>query len=300
MKNTIAAILLAAIAATAYGRDNENEISFEVSGGLSSISYSSEFGSQKPMAGTSVGINYLRNFNSNWGLGTGVSFRLYQSRTSFGAYSDSCVAYINVPAGATGADIDRFRLDYTYIDLEETQKAFYISIPVFAQYRHDCGFYARLGAQVNIPVGGRSEITYGSLKTSGYFPYDNVTFTNMPSHGFGLYLDGSAEEDISYRVNGSLYAEVGWNWDWNDKNILYVGIAGEYGLGKVYKQKNPTSQLLYNDGNFGYTPIWNANIIDSGVEHEDIIDYNSDRKSVTDGKNNNYSVGIVLRYSFGW
>ncbi len=293
MKSTIAAILFAAVAATAYGREPGNEISVEISGGLSSISYSSDFGSVKPGAGISAGINYLHRFNKNWGLGTGVNFRLYQSRMEFDKYSDSYFTAIASPAAGTG--IDDFRFDYRYSGLkgaalEEKQQAYYLSIPVFAQYEHDCGFYARLGVQVNIPVGGNSKINYETLVTSGYFPYENATYTDIPAHGFSTYLDGEDKETLSYRVNGSLYAEVGWNWDFNDKYILYVGVNGEYGMGKAYKSKTASPQLLYNDGDFGYTPVWGADIADS----------NGGRKSVTEGKYNNYAVGLVLRYSFGW
>lgn len=315
MKNTIVAILLVAFAAAAYGGDRKNEVSVEISGGISSISYCSDFGSVKPGAGTSVGINYLRNFNKNWGLGTGLNFRLYQSSINSDMYSDTC--WTSLPSGANRD----FRLNYLYTNFKETQKAYYLSIPVFAQYRHDCGFYARLGAQLNIPVGGKSIISYGMLRTTGYFPYENVTITDIPSHGFGAYFDREAEETLKYRVNGSLYAEVGWNWNWNDKNTLYVGINGECGLGSVYKRNASSPQLIHDEnGNFGYTPVWDSNIYEYPVLDIKDEDYKTKkenlqkeiendatgeryknwRKGVTSGRFTNYSVGIVLRYSFGW
>lgn len=294
MKKTIAttaaALLLSCMAATTYGNDIDNEISFEITGGLSAICYSSELGSYKPMAGTSAGINYLHRFNSNWGIGTGASFRLYQSRLNFDTYSDSYESYINTPPISTGAEIDKFRFSYTYTNLQDKQQAFYLSIPVFAQYEHDSGFYARLGAQVNIPLGGGSKISYETLKTSGYFQYENHTYTNLPTHGFGTYSDNTTNEAMTYLVNGSLYAEVGWNWDWDDQFILYLGLNGEYGVGKIYNRTTTSPQLIYNDGNFIYTPIWNA----------DITDNNGGRKTITGNRYNTYAFGIVLRYSFGW
>lgn len=287
---TAAAILLTSITATVYGRGMDNEISFEITGGLSSICYSTVSGDYKPMAGTSAGINYLHRFNRNWGLGTGVGFRLYQSRLNFGTYSDTYTATTTVPPVATGSDINSFRFSYTYTELQDKQQAFYLSIPVFAQYEHECGFYARLGAQLNIPMGGGSEVSFELLKTSGYFPYENRTYTNLPSHGFGSYYDDGTDESMTYLVNGSLYAEIGWNWDWDERFVLYLGLNGEYGTGKIYKRETTSPQLIYNNGDLAYTPIWNA----------DITDGNGGRKAITGDKYNNYAFGIVLRYSFGW
>ena len=155
------------------------------------------------------------------------------------------------------------------------------------------------------------------LRTTGYFPYENVTITDIPSHGFGAYFDREAEETLKYRVNGSLYAEVGWNWNWNDKNTLYVGINGECGLGSVYKRNASSPQLIHDEnGNFGYTPVWDSNIYvyppqpstekaQEQLQNEIANDVNGERfknwrKGVTSGRFTNYSVGIVLRYSFGW
>lgn len=288
--STAALTLLASITTISIAKNIDNEISFEITGGLSSICYSSNMGSYKPMAGTSAGINYLHRFNSNWGLGTGVSFRLYQSRMNFDTFSDSYEAYLNTPPETIGAQEDKFLFNYSYTNLQDKQQAFYLSIPVFAQYEHDCGFYARLGAQVNIPLGGGSNISCETLKTSGYFPYENHTYTDLPSHGFAMYYDTGTDVALSYLVNASLYAEVGWNWDWNDRFILYLGLNGEYGIGSIYDRDSTAPQLQYNDGRLDYTPIWNATITDG----------NGERKTITGTKYNNYAFGIVLRYSFGW
>lgn len=293
MKNaiaTLASILLACTAVTTYGNDIDNEISFEITGGLSSICYSSNMGSYKPMAGTSAGINYLHRFNSNWGLGTGLSFRLYQSRMNFDTFSDSYESYLNTPPETTGAQEDKFLFNYSYTNLQDKQQAFYLSIPVFAQYEHDCGFYARLGAQVNIPLGGGSNISYEKLETKGEAFHEHSNYADLPTHGFGTYYDTGTDVAMSYLVNASLYAEVGWNWDWDDRFILYLGLNGEYGLGKIYDRDTTAPQLQYNDGNLNYTPIWNATIADG----------NGGRKTITGDKYNNYAFGIVLRYSFGW
>lgn len=290
ISTTALTLLLTSITTISFGKKLDNEISFEITGGLSSICYSSELGSYKPMAGTSAGINYLHRFNSNWGIGTGASFRLYQSRMNFGTFNDSYITTTTIPPVSTGSDINNFRFDYSYINLQDKQQAFYLSIPIFAQYEHDSGFYTRLGAQVNIPLGGGSDISCETLKTSGYFPYENHTYTDLPSHGFAMYYDTGTDVALSYLVNASLYAEVGWNWDWNDRFILYLGLNGEYGIGSIYDRDSTAPQLQYNDGRLDYTPIWNATITDG----------NGERKTITGTKYNNYAFGIVLRYSFGW
>ena len=74
------------------------------------------------------------------------------------------------------------------------------------------------------------------------------------------------------------------------------------------------------NGNFGYTPVWDSNIyvypvldikdeyyktkkenLQKEIENDATGErYKNWRKGVTSGRFTNYSVGIVLRYSFGW
>ncbi|MEG1642760.1 MAG: hypothetical protein RR293_01250, partial [Bacteroidales bacterium] len=190
------------------------------------------------------------------------------------------------------ATTGNFTFSYRYTDLEDKQRALYLTIPVFAQYQHEVGFYTRLGVQLGIPISGGSTIRYGELRTKGFFPHENVIYDNLPQHGFGTYYGGNIDDidiEMSYRVNTSLLAEVGWKWNWFDQYVLYLGVTGEYGFCNMIKREITRPQLVYNDGDFIYTPIWEANA-KSGNE----------RNPVTGAKVHSYAFSLVLRYSFGW
>lgn len=282
--------VVSAFVTGSYASDIDNEISVEISGGLSTMYYSHTGGNYDPMAGTSGAVNYVRHFNNNWGFGVGAGVRLYQSRIRFDSYEDQ---YTTTAISVSGISeqTNNLQFSYKYTDFEDRQQALYLTIPIFAQYQHEIGFYTRFGVQVGVPLSGGSRIHYSELKTKGYFPFENAEYDNLPQHGFGTYKDGETDVTMSYRMNTSLMAEVGWNWDWNNQYVLYLGVTGEYGFNNMFKRSVSQPQLVYNNGDFIYTPIWETNIRRDG---------SNERANVTGDKIRSYALGIVLRYSFGW
>lgn len=263
-----------------------NNITLELTGGLSTFAYDTNFGDRGGMAGTSAAVKYQYNIDWNWSVGIGGEIKMYQSATRFDAFSDFYQTEAN---SLISGKADKMIFSYAYKNLEERQRALYINLPVYAQYRFDNGIYLRLGAKVGLPVKSGSEIYYEQLTTKGYFPLENVTYTNLPQHGFGIYNNREIDKAYSMQMNASLCAELGWTWEWSEQYVLYLGLHGEYGFTNLYKRSEMAPQLLYQGGEFDYTPIWSANV-DSGEE----------RVAVTGQRVGAFAIGLLVRYSFGF
>lgn len=263
-----------------------NNITLELTGGVSSLLYKTNIGERGNMAGTSAAIKYQYNINWNWSVGIGGEFKMYQSSARFDTFSDSYQIYAN---SLMSGEADKMTFSYTYKDLEERQRALYINIPIYAQYKFNNGIYLRVGAKIGFPIKSDSEIYFSELTTKGYFPLENVTYTDLPQHGFGSYYDTEVDKSYSMELNTSLCAEFGWSWDWSEQYVLYLGLHGEYGFGPLYKSSKLTPQLQYNGGDFDYTPIWSADV-ENGAK----------RVAVTGDRIRSFAIGLLVRYSFGF
>ncbi len=263
-----------------------HNITLELTGGISPFSYQTNIGDRKGMVGTSTAIKYNYNIDWNWSVGFGAELKMYQASTRFDTFSDY---YQTAANSLISGKADQMLFSYTYKNLEEQQRALYVNVPIFAQYRFNNGIYVRLGAKIGVPVHSKSQIYFEELKTAGYFALENITYTNLPQHGFGTYYDTEVEEEYDMRLNTSLCAELGWTWDWNEQYMLYLGVHGEYGFGNLYKRNTLSPQLLYEEGYFNYTPIWSANVQNG-----------NERVAVTGDKIRSFAIGLLVRYSFGF
>lgn len=263
-----------------------NNITLELTGGASAFAYETNLGDCRVMAGTSAAIKYQYNIDWNWSVGIGGELKLYQSSLRFDNFSDSYQTEANSLISGS-ADVMTF--SYVYKNLEERQRALYINIPIYAQYRFDSGFYIRAGAKFGVPVKAGSEIYFEELTTKGYFPLENVTYTNLPQHGFGSYYNREVDKSYKMEFNTSLCAELGWTWEWNEQYLLYLGLHGEYGFGPLYKRSELAPQLQYGGGEFDYTPMWSANVQNG-----------NERMAVTSDKIRTFAIGLLVRYSFGF
>lgn len=274
------------IVQTLSAQNIRNNITLELTGGLAPISYQTNIGDRKGMAGTSAAIKYHYNINWNWSVGVGAELKMYQSSTRFDEFSDHYQISAN---SLISGKADQMTFSYAYKNLEERQRALYVNIPIFAQYRADAGFYIRVGAKLGIPAQSKSQIYFEELKTQGYFALENITYTNLPQYGFGTYYDTEVDEEYDMKLNTSICAELGWTWDWNEQYMLYLGVHGEYGFGNLYKRTSLSPQLLYENGNFNYTPIWSANVHNG-----------NERVAITGNEIRTFAIGLLIRYSFGF
>lgn len=281
---TIIAILISFISIVS-SQNIRNNITLELTGGLSPFAYKANIGEKKGMAGTSVAIKYQYNLDWNWSIGAGVEMKMYQSSAQFETFSDS---YKTEAKSLMTGKADEMTFSYSYKGLEERQRALYINIPIYAQYRFDNGAYVRLGAKVGVPVKSGSQLYFEELTTKGYFALENIEYTNLPQHGFGTFYNTEIDEEYKMKINSSLCAELGWSWDWNEQYVLYLGVHGEYGLCNIYGREELRPQLQYEAGKFIYNPIWSANINDG-----------NNRVAITKERVNTFAIGLLVRYSFG-
>lgn len=287
MKNKILYIVLFFIfATTSFAQNIRNNITLELTGGVSSFAYKANVGDRKGMPGTSAAIKYQYNIDWNWSVGLGAEVKMYQSSLRFDEFRDS---YKLQASSLLTGKADEMTFTYSYKNLEERQRALYINIPIYIQYRSDAGAYIRVGAKVGMPVKSESDIYFEELHTQGHFLYENVTYTNLPQHGFGTFYDTEVERECKMNLNAEISAELGWSWDWNERYILYLGAFGEYGFSNLYTRGELKPQLQYNAGELEYTPILSASISEEG-----------ERRAITGDKIRPFSVGLLIRYSFGF
>lgn len=285
-KKLIFAIFAMLFVPGAIAQNIRNNITLELTGGLSPFTYKTNIGDRRGMPGTSAAIKYQYNIDWNWSAGLGVELKMYQSSTRFDTFSDY---YITEANSLISGKADEMRFSYSYTNLEERQRALYINIPIFTQYRFDNGIYIRLGAKLGMPTKSKSEIYFEELKTEGYFALENVTYKDLPQHGFGTYYDREITKRYNMAMNVSICAEMGWTWDWNEQYMLYIGVHGEYGFANLYKRTNLTPQLVYTENGFEYTPVWNADVVNG-----------DGRVAITNDKIGTFAIGLLIRYSFGF
>ena len=282
---TYIAILMLSVSGS-VAQNIRNNITLELTGGASAFNYKANLGDYRVMAGTSAAIKYQYNIDWNWSVGIGGELKLYQSSLRFDSYSDSYQTEAN---SLVSGNADVMTFSYAYKNLEERQRALYVNVPIYAQYKFDSGFYIRAGAKFGVPVKARSEIYFEELTTKGYFPLENITYSNLPQHGFGTYYNTEVDKKYKMEFNTSLCAELGWTWEWSEQYVLYLGLHGEYGFGPLYKRSELAPQLQYRGGEFDYTPIWNANVQNG-----------NERTAVTGDKIRTFAIGLLVRYSFGF
>ena len=111
---TIIAIFIS-IVSVLSSQNIRNNITLELTGGLSPFAYKTNIGEQKGMASTSVAIKYQYNLDWNWSIGAGVEMKMYQSSTHFETLSDS---YKTDAKSLLSGKADEMTFSYTYKGLE--------------------------------------------------------------------------------------------------------------------------------------------------------------------------------------
>lgn len=260
MRKTYLAMIFCLIFITSSAQPGRNEISVGISGGISALHYSVSEGKFKPQGGASLNLGYLLKITDLWGIGTGTELSLYRSKVNIDRYSDNYTVLSNsIPDGSSEQNTFDFR--FTYTNFREEQKALYLNIPIFFQLQSDnhSGIYAKAGIKIGIPITATRNNRYSALKTSAYFPYEDIEYTDLTNHGFGNYPAARNKSDLKLKYSLSPFAEIGWKWHLGAHQNIYAGIYGEYGVRKIYDTANEKPFLQYSeDGTITGNPIWES------------------------------------------
>lgn len=268
MKNiflTVCSLLIFTAIATAQNVQKDvqkHELSIYGLGGYSSVGYTLDGnGSKSNSIGGGAGLGYTFNINPSLGIVTGVEMTMYSSEASYDRLSKEYT---------TGTGEDLLRFTYSVNNYKEAQSIRLFSIPLMAQYSLPLGggstrFFASGGFKLGFPVTAKADITPGTATTLGYYAHEDITYVNLPQHGFvnnAKLPDVSRDIDLGF--SASLALETGVRFALTDKIGLYTGLYFDYGLNSIQKV-NDRHLLEYdvaNESSFRYSSVLNTVLTD--------------------------------------
>ncbi len=301
---------LFAVSSFAQKQQNRHEFSIWVAGGISSLEYDLNVGNHEMGYGGFAGIGYSHFINYNWSLGIGAEFSYLNAKAKFPSIFDTYNA------------VDKnSKLLYELVtegqNYEETQKAYYVNIPIMARFQTDISqkghkFYVGIGPKIGIPVKATYDAkgsmnTYGwdinangvritndPYTSSGPYVNDNDPNTKMRNRGFGTY-DADASGDIDLKLNFIAAAEAGIKWNLGSKMALYTGLYIDYGLNDILKGDDRDLSKNFYEFNNQAPANYNSNSI---LDSKYAMNINDQRESFTD-KMHTLSAGLKIQLAFG-
>ena len=238
-------VLALAVGVNAQSNQHSNYIGLNINGGFNTMRFNPAMGDAKLGFGFGGGLRYTHFFGTHFGVGLGVQF----NHAGASALYDST----EVTRGLTHEDNPGVTYDlYTTFDgWRERQTLNYLSVPVELYWRAPVSersfFLIGLGAQLDLPFGGKYKVSDGAFRTEGYFPSLGYTISDMPDHGFRTY-DEEQKGDISINKMGvSVIADLGFNLGLSDNWGFYIGIYGTYGFTNLLDSTSTQPMLKINE-----------------------------------------------------
>jgi hypothetical protein len=127
------------------------------------------------------GLYFELRINKWLGIETGGNYLMYSGDASFKSNG-----YTTMQEGLVDADGDRYDATYNASGVKESWEASYVEIPLAVKLQLMAGkwtFYLKPGASYNL-VASSSYTQKGTYSRSGYYPDYDITFDNLPTHGF--------------------------------------------------------------------------------------------------------------------
>lgn len=286
MKTNRIIVMFAAAALTlsvsAQQSAHDNYIGVNFGGGLNSMLYKPANGTQKIGAGFDAGIHYAHFFNSWAGLGVGLQ---YNWANAYATYN-----WNEVTTGLTHKSNPNttYNLTTSFNNFVERQNVGYLSIPVEALFRKAfndrVALIGGVGLALDLPIHGKYIAKSGSYSTTGVFPEIGKTvFSDMPEHGFSTYTTTqNAKFNNRAKVGGSVIADLGVRFAFEDNWGMYVGVNFGYGFTNLLAETKTAEMLMVN------------------ANDPSIIDYRGTFDSNETGKANLIRCGVKIAIDFGW
>ncbi|WEK36076.1 MAG: OmpA family protein [Candidatus Pseudobacter hemicellulosilyticus] len=215
------------------------EISLAAGGGIGAWHYSLNNGSRTLQPGFQAGVGYLFPLGNRWGLRTGVELGSYRAK----ARLNNGTTYSSYQVDSEG---DAFEFQVQPEGYQEKQQLLTADVPLLLQFHpagDQRGFYGAAGVKLGLPIRNRFNSSADRISASGYYPDLNVTFTDLPVHGFGTQPGWSGKAEYDLKPSFALSAEAGMRFTISTKSKLYIGAYIDYGLNDLKKQ-TPNNQLL--------------------------------------------------------
>ena len=225
------------------------ELSLHSGGVLSSMQYGVGSGSHRPGFGGHLGIGYRRFFTENFGIGTGFELSLYNAVFKSDAFNYT-----------EWSNDGNYPFEFRSMgSTREKQTAMMMQIPLMLHFqgkfdeKRYC-IYGAFGLRLGVPLFGTYKIR-ADYRNSGYYPYEDYTYTEQRFRGFGKYSEETGRgglglnpkisiplsEDSTFDLPfaASMSAEVGVKWKIRIRksrqftNLIYTGLYLDYGLNSL-------------------------------------------------------------------
>ncbi|MDR2423152.1 MAG: PorT family protein [Prevotellaceae bacterium] len=234
-----------------------NEYSVYASAGMSNILCKTDGGQTGYAFGYNAGLEYTCNIVSHLGISTGAEYSNFAGTFTRGSLGETCDA---VDAAGTP-----FLYTYSMQRYEESQRMNILSIPLMLRAKFATGWYNKHiyiagGVKLAIPLGSKVKISADNIHSSGYYPYENIRYENMPRRGFynglNVYDQQSAVRGFTTMV--ILCCEAGLRIG-NPRNALYIGAYLDWLPADAGRSKS--SHPMNYSGALSYESILNSALI---------------------------------------
>ncbi|MDL2223349.1 OmpA family protein [Bacteroidales bacterium OttesenSCG-928-M11] len=271
MKKIIAILTIGLLTVSTFAQNEQRKHEFSIwaGGGISSLDYDlpNGFDHEKGLGGfAGIGYNYF--FHYNWSVGVGAEFSLLQSKAKFNSNEYS---YTTTMDARPGGGVETFDMRFSG-NMEETQKGYYVNVPIKLQFQTDVykrnKLYAAVGAKIGFPVMDANADYSGSYSVKGWQVRNggHVTedpFVDMPDRGF-TSGSMSADKDFSLAdLNIIGTVELGMKWPVKSgKNAWYTGLYFDYGFSDVRPDAPKSGRPGYVNGDGTFNSIVESNWVD--------------------------------------
>ena len=211
------------------------------------------------------------------GLLTGLSFGLAQG----GLKAPNSINQYSV------IDPDGMKADYTVTadNIKERDRQLQVEVPLMFSLITKKGFFFNLGPRFFLPVYTPYKATLENPYIDAYFEQTDVHVTNEVITGVmkDKEVTGKGTTDNKLKLNITLGTELGYEWEFKNKQSLGLGVYANYGLYSMFKQDAQDLKSLIT-----VTPA-----IPSTVTTNSATEAWTEKQGFVD-------VGIKLAYHFNW
>lgn len=208
------------------GGDNYHFAYLSTTAGYTMLSSSTPEGSIQGAWGGNIGAGYEFR-NSGFWTSVGVQASHHRSGITLNEYRYDAKGF------ATNGDPVTLHYD---VQQQDEHSWFALDIPVmFGYYKY--GFYLGAGAKIGYYINPKTR-SVGSYELSATHDQTNVTFSNMPNHGYTVY-DYDYTHSASLKPQVALIGEIGYDVLSSVPSrsavchILKLGFYFEYGLNNL-------------------------------------------------------------------
>jgi len=260
--------------AMATASAQEKGLHLTLGGGLgwTNFAYNLDDGCSKGRLGYggTIGAQYF--FSRHWGISLAGEFYVFNTQSRF----DKDKGFLFPNQVDDQEDIYDFHLHL--INWKESQKTYFLEIPLMGVYQHKFGkkerhgLYFGLGVKAQIPVSTSSYERAGDVKAWGHYPEWNVDLglpVELPHHGYGTNKNRDWHGENTLKTSFAAVGEFGFLFGLSRRVDLTLGVVADYGFrnisGKEEQLLGPVSGVTQQDGSYVAENVFYNGVLNSDM-----------------------------------